>query len=432
MPEYYREVFAGEAETKLYREEGGDKKEFTSVLLGSWLGVIDEDDEGWLKVINYDEIGWVREVDTRPKSCLKIFFIDVGQGDACIIEVPGKRMLLDGGPNQNLKNYLSEWKYDWMENSSERIRFDAVFVSHFDHDHFKGLISIIRDSNYEFGTVYHSGIARFEKTRSKRPARCDTMLGETDSHGDRNITRTELLTSFNDIEDARNLLSEGGLMPTFRDFLESVVDAYVDERLDRMRRLTARDECVPRFGPTAAMTIKVLGPVTKNPNGRVTYPWFSDDSHTINGHSLVLRLEYGDRSVLLGGDLNTESQKYLLAQYSNGNPFRVHATKACHHGASEFSIDFLKAVKPFATVISSGDNESYSHPRADALGCAGRYTRGKRPLVFSTELARSYKSPRQIHHGNINLRTDGDQMILAQMYEKKNASDPWDSYCIPT
>lgn len=93
-------------------------------------------------------------------------------------------------------------------------------------------------------------------------------------------------------------------------------------------------------------------------------------------------------------------------------------------------VDFLEAVKPFATVISSGDNENYSHPRADAIGCAGRYSRGKRPLVFSTELARSYKTGGDIHYGLINLRTDGDQLVLAQMLEKRRTSDLWDSYIL--
>ena len=42
-----------------------------------------------------------------------------------------------------------------------------------------------------------------------------------------------------------------------------------------------------------------------------------------------------------------------------------------------------------ATVISSGDNESHAHPRPDALGAFGKHGRGERPLIFSTELARS-------------------------------------------
>jgi hypothetical protein len=72
-----------------------------------------------------------------------------------------------------------------------------------------------------------------------------------------------------------------------------------------------------------------------------------------------------------------------------------------------------------------------SHPRADALGGAGRHSRGERPLVFSTELARSNRSADDIHYGLINLRTDGDQMMLAQMLEKRRGTDLWDAYVLP-
>ncbi|MCU0405332.1 MAG: hypothetical protein MUE99_12380 [Chitinophagaceae bacterium] len=86
-------------------------------------------------------------------------------------------------------------------------------------------------------------------------------------------------------------------------------------------------------------------------------------------------------------------------------------------------------VKPYATVISSGDNESHAHPRADAIGCAGKYSKSKRPLVYSTELARSVNMrSNEILFGMINLRCDGKDIFISQMKEAKKASDLWDSY----
>jgi hypothetical protein len=94
----------------------------------------------------------------------------------------------------------------------------------------------------------------------------------------------------------------------------------------------------------------------------------------------------------------------------------------------------MDATEPRATVISSGDNESYSHPRADAIGCAGRFSRDffrdGRPLVFSTELARSVDSGGKVLYGMINLRTDGDALVMAQMKESKKASNVWDAYVL--
>jgi hypothetical protein len=63
---------------------------------------------------------------------------------------------------------------------------------------------------------------------------------------------------------------------------------------------------------------------------------------------------------------------------------------------------FVKALRARSTVIWSGDNEGFSHPRPIVMGAAGRYGREAvdaqntrervlPPLVYSTELARSLK-----------------------------------------
>lgn len=79
--------------------------------------------------------------------------------------------------------------------------------------------------------------------------------------------------------------------------------------------------------------------------------------------------------------------------------FEVDVAKGCHHGASEFSVPFMAAVNPYATVVTSGDNEVYSHPRADGNGYAGRYSEGERPLAFSTELALSVSKEKHLRNG---------------------------------
>ena len=138
---------------------------------------------------------------------------------------------------------------------------------------------------------------------------------------------------------------------------------------------------------------------------------------------------------------------------------------------------FLQATNPLATVISSGDDEPHSHPRPDTLGLIGRFSRGSRPLIFSTELARSgtehIKHPNQVRrelrksmerelaiignpgssvaekekaearlqkdlsviqrsvasYGMINVLTDGTRVIVAQRLERKRSkSKRWDIY----
>src|SRR5690606_29942749 len=79
---------------------------------------------------------------------------------------------------------------------------------------------------------------------------------------------------------------------------------------------------------------------------------------------------------------------------------QVDAAKACHHGSNHFHYGFLQAINSAATVISSGDDESYCHPRPDTLGAIGKCGYGDKPLIFSTEIARSNK---EITRKNIAL-----------------------------
>ncbi len=125
------------------------------------------------------------------------------------------------------------------------------------------------------------------------------------------------------------------------------------------------------------------------------------------------------------------------------------------------------------TVVSSGDDEPFAHPRPDgpdALGALGKWGRGTRPLIFSTELARSARENiKQVQalldelsgleaaldaapteeerdavlaliadhasaieraiavYGLINLRTDGRKLVMAQKLERPAPSGvKWD------
>lgn len=414
-------AYAALPETRVYQSATSNRT-INKVLLGTYVR-IHEQQGTRVRVTTAGPDGWIEEDHLREDSGLKVFFIDVGQGDAALVESPGRRILVDAGPNQNVRRYLRGWQYSYLLDADETVEIDTVFVSHFDADHYAGLTSIINDGDFSFGTIYHNGIARFHRTASARPDRYNEDLGR--------VSDGILRTTFNDLDDARELLAEGGLQATFRRFLEAVVRANDDGRLGSLRRLTSRDETVPGYRNDDGLKIQVLGPVPTRPSGRINWPWFTDSSHTRNGHSLVLKFQFGGvdgRTVLLGGDLNSESERYLMQHYGQENPFRVDVAKSCHHGSSDFLTSFMRRLSPYATVISSGDNESYAHPRADALGCAGRYTRGGRPLVFSTELARSINSGGDILYGMINFRTDGETAILAQMKERRSGSDVWDSY----
>ncbi|HJU06727.1 MAG TPA: hypothetical protein VJ692_16380, partial [Nitrospiraceae bacterium] len=107
---------------------------------------------------------------------------------------------------------------------------------------------------------------------------------------------------------------------------------------------------------------------------------------------------YGQCRLLLTGDLNKNSQRLMLT-YQPMTDLSVDLAKACHHGSEDIELDFVKAMQARATVISSGDNEDYAHPRPVLMGASARYGREAKglndeslpPLVYCTELARSVK-----------------------------------------
>jgi hypothetical protein len=113
-------------------------------------------------------------------------------------------------------------------------------------------------------------------------------------------------------------------------------------------------------------------------------------SHTINGHSIVLQMKYGNVCFLFTGDLNQESALELQARMHNGGlNLESEIFKVPHHGSADFSHTFIDKVKPVVSVISSGDENArkeYIHPRATIVGSLGRYSRVPRPLIFVTEM----------------------------------------------
>ena len=81
---------------------------------------------------------------------LKVYFIDVGQGDSTFIVTPNnKTILIDGGGSVNSsfdvgKNTLLPYILDRGFS-----KIDFVIVSHFDQDHVGGLITILEELKVE-------------------------------------------------------------------------------------------------------------------------------------------------------------------------------------------------------------------------------------------------------------------------------------------
>src|SRR5262249_6277083 len=81
---------------------------------------------------------------------------------------------------------------------------------------------------------------------------------------------------------------------------------------------------------------------------------------------VVLRLSYGNFSMLFTGDAETETEDLMM---KSGVPLRAKVLKVGHHGSRyATSAGFLEAVAPEAAIISVGAGNKDSHPARQTLG----------------------------------------------------------------
>ena len=90
-----------------------------------------------------------------------------------------------------------------------------------------------------------------------------------------------------------------------------------------------------------------------------------EQSDNLNNSSLILKIVYGDFSLLLTGDAEKEAEKQLL---SDKKDVSADVLKVGHHGSeTSTSGNFLKAASPKCAVISCGKNNDYGHPHEKTL-----------------------------------------------------------------
>lgn len=89
---------------------------------------------------------------SRPDGRLHVTILDVGQGDAILVEAPtGATMLVDGGPDPELTLRRIGANLPFFAR-----RIDLLVLSHPHQDHIAGLIEVI--DRFRIGVVLHAGI----------------------------------------------------------------------------------------------------------------------------------------------------------------------------------------------------------------------------------------------------------------------------------
>ena len=466
------------------------KKKVKQLLWGDWLNIGADINSRWSEVKWGKETFAIQNKDYQKERLLELIFLDVGQGDGCILTTPlmgtkEKIMIVDAGKGKNMKGFLD---YRFRDFKS-KFKFHAAVITHPDTDHYLGFQDIFENENISFENVYHNGL--LERTGSN-------LLGKIEKR---------FLTDLYPTKAAAKKLYKVAANRGGKYYPKLIWTALSNpDRFDDITMLSTQHgekengkTWMPGFAPSngSGLAIEVLGPVVqKSPNGKKGLRTFGgtpdstsfNSGKTKNGHSVLLRLQYKEVSILFGGDLNLPAETFLLRHYGNKGKapdssksveamikkvrerFAVDIMKTCHHGAADVTNEFLEATQPAAFIVSSGDNESHVHPRPDLLGLLGKKGRGERPLILSTELLRSTREKedqsdrRKLDallkkisnetdavkkaeleekrsdlleevfkrnvgvYGAINIRTDGNQVVVAFRNEVSKGIKKWFYY----
>jgi len=145
------------------------------------------------------------------------------------------------------------------------------------------------------------------------------------------------------------------------------------------RRLTAGENF-----EAGSATVEVLNPPTPD--------W--ERPATRNDDSIVMRLAFGDVSVLLTGDISAAVERNLALATRQ----RLRLLKAPHHGSrTSSSVALIREWLPQAVIVSVGRANTFGHPAPDVLA---RYEQ------FGVDVFRTDRD------GAISIETDGREVRL--------------------
>ncbi|MGH8051274.1 MAG: ComEC/Rec2 family competence protein [Arenimonas sp.] len=266
-------------------------------------------------------------------------FIDVGQGDAILLEFSCAAMLIDTGGeitdrvsgNDRLRDYLESF---FGRRSDLARTLQLVVLSHPHKDHTNGVPVILEaEPAIVVMNVLDDGTPSSHASGRKGQVALETYAQETEGVGYVGLAESDIKTvsgATNQVIDPINCRRG---------------NAGVDPKISALW-------------------------------GRVDLDtgWAND----ANNDSVVLRVAFGKSVFLFTGDLEAEGISAMLESYGlDRSVFNADVLKVGHHGSSNATTaDFVAAVTPKIAVIQSGDSTpdqerfsayAFGHPNAVAL-----------------------------------------------------------------
>ncbi|MCA1818078.1 MAG: MBL fold metallo-hydrolase [Acidobacteria bacterium] len=323
---------------------------------------------------------WWRRQPPKPSGGeLQVHVLDVGQGDSILIISPaGKTMLIDAGDfgkDKVVRDALARYNVSHL---------DYFVATHAHADHIGGAAEVLKSVKTD--NVIDNGVAPPEYTDTQAKATKAKVAKGGNAKGGKGAQPKS---------PPAPKLPRGAQLPTvkaYTDYLDAVKQSGA-------QHTTAEPGAKIDLGGGAFLT--VLAPVA---------PPFTEDQmrgggNAPNANSVVLRLQYGDFSMLFAGDAESVSEDRIMR---SGAELQSKVLKVAHHGSKYATTEeFLKRVKPEAAIISDGEYNRYGHPAADVLS----RLKAADARVFRTDL-----------QGEITITTKGNEFSLREIKPAREAA----------
>lgn len=294
-------------------------------------------------------------VQGNPDGDLAVHFLDVGQGDCIIIELPdGKNAIIDaGGDEANTTETDCETRI--LQNIDElKIKtFDYMFLSHSDKDHVEFMVTVLE--KYDVKTIY-------------RPAFNSTLERDANINPQYGTIETKIYNEF--VQAVKEEQTQGATVEfnLGKKFIDGVgyrfdifgvsEECYLKDKVGDEGQIDAKER--NRVSPMVLLSYN-----SENDVRRIMFTGDSEGKGGNNGESLFLE-GYND-------DIDID----LL--------------KIGHHGSeSSASNELLNRLDPEYAVISVGVTNSHKHPRQECLDRLASYTDGKGQQGIQVYMTKEY------------------------------------------
>ncbi len=286
---------------------------------------------------------------SEPLALMRAHIIDVGQGDATLLELPCGAALIDTGGESNggfdgvaaLRDYLDAF---FARRTDLDRTIDLLVLTHAHVDHTRGLPMVLE--RYKVRGVVDNGRVR--------------------SSGEADAKALHVWLASN--PDVRH--REVGV--------ETIGDTgLTDEIIDPFR--------CPEIDPEVTV---LWGAVGADPGWRET-PWGKAIDNE-NNHSVAVRFDFGRASFLFTGDLEETALETFVARYQGTPALDVDVYKVGHHGSRNGTTEALvRAMSPRVAVFSMGSAHrrwdwsawQYGHPGGRVVELLEKTLRDRRRAV---------------------------------------------------